>query len=373
MTPSARSCGPILLSLAILAGCGGDAASPTAPADPRANALNMRLLAHVDFMGLTAQTGVRGSGNWGYTGRNGRRFALTGTSVGLSIDEVTTPTQPRHMALIAAPASSWREVKTYGEFAYVTTEAVHGLDVVDLRDPDRPVKVQTWSETFASAHTVCVDDARGLLFVNGTRNAARADSGMRILSVADDPAHPREIGSFTSFYVHDCVVRGNRLYASAIFNGFLAVLDIADPAHPREITRFATGHRFTHNSWPTTDGRYLFTTDEVADAPLEGWDLADLLKPVKVSEYLGRAGTIPHNVLVDGQRLLVAHYLEGVHLLDIADPARPRLIGRYDTFPDEPAGVVFDGVWGAYIFPGSDLIVASDMTSGLFVLQYTGR
>jgi choice-of-anchor B domain-containing protein len=372
VTPPVRRFLPTALALALLA-CGGDPTSPTPPADPRANALDMRLLAHVDLAALTGQPGQSGSGNWGYTSPNGRRFALTGTSVGLSIDEVTTPTQPRHVALVSAPASSWREVKTYGEFAYVTTEAVHGLDVVDLRDVDHPVKVQTWSETFASAHTVCVDEARGLLFVNGTRTAARADSGMRILSVAEDPAHPREVGSFTPFYVHDCVVQGTRLYASAIYGGFLAVLDIADPARPREITRFATGHRFTHNSWPTVDGRYLFTTDEVADAPLEGWDISDVLRPVKVSEYLGRPGTIPHNVVVDGQRLLVAHYVEGVHLLDIADPARPRLIGRYDTLPDETPGVVFDGVWGAYIFPGSDVIVASDITGGLFVLQYTGR
>jgi choice-of-anchor B domain-containing protein len=376
--------------LCFLAACGGDSSSPAAPDTPAsANAVSMRLLAQLDLGALTGQAAsachpghcdgagdagvARGSGNWGYTSRSGRRVALTGTSLGLSIDEVTTPTRPRHRALIGAPASSWREVKTYGDFAYVTTEAVHGLDVVDLRDLDHPVKVQTWSETFASAHTLCVDEARGLLFVNGTRTASHADSGMRVLSVSEDPAHPREIGAFTSFYVHDCVVRGNTLYASAIYGGFLAVLDISDPARPRETTRFSTGRRFTHNSWPTFDGRYLFTTDEVAGAPLEGWDITDLQRPTKVSEYLGKTSTAPHNVLVDGNRLLVAHYLDGVHLLDIADPARPRLLGRYDTFPDDPAGVVFDGVWAAYIFPGTNLIVASDISNGLFVLEYTGR
>jgi choice-of-anchor B domain-containing protein len=338
--------------------------------------LDLRLRGHLDLAALTAEAGgsdVRhGSGNWGYTAADGRRFALTGTSAGTSIDEVTDPRRPRHITLIPGPESQWREVKTYARFAYVTTEASHGLDVIDLRSPDRPVKAQTWSDTFLSAHTLCVDAARGLLFVNGTRDARRISTGVRVLSVADDPARPREIGSFSDFYVHDCMVRGTTLYASAINDGFLAVLDIADPTRIREVTRFFTGRRFTHNSWPTEDGRFLFTTDERPDAPVEGWDITTVTRPVKVSEFIGLPGTIPHNVMIDGTRLLVAHYTDGVHLLDVSDPHTPRPLGHYDTFTSESPGQFFDGVWGAYIFPGSNLIVASDISNGLFVLEYAG-
>lgn len=383
----------VFVAAALCAACGGDSGEsgkPVGPASPQdaatGDALNMRLLGRLDLPTITNAASAlchpdhcaenagaaRGAGNWGYTSPGGRRFALTGTSFGLSIDEVTEPSRPRHVALISGPESAWREVKTFREFAYVTTEANHGLDIVDLRTPDRPVKAGTFSETFTSAHTACIDEARGLLFANGTRNASRADTGMRVLSLAD-PLQPREVGSFRSFYIHDCVVRGTTLYAASIYEGFLAILDISDPADVREVSRFNTGRRFTHNAWPTADGRFLFTTDERPDAPLEGWDIRDVMRPVKVSEYLGKAGTIPHNVVVDGTRLLVAHYTDGVHLLDVADPARPRLIGRYDTFTTETPGDYFNGVWGAYIFPGTNLIVASDMSNGLFVLQYTGQ
>jgi hypothetical protein len=71
--------------------------------------------------------------------------------------------------------------------------------------------------------------------------------------------------------------------------------------------------------------------------------------------------------MVDGTRLLIAHYTDGVHLVDVANPTQPRLIAKYDTYPGE-APPPFAGAWGAYIFPGSDLIVASDMQGGLFVL-----
>ena len=33
-------------------------------------------------------------------------------------------------------------------------------------------------------------------------------------------------------------------------------------------------------------------------------------------------------------------------------------------------GTFVAGVWGAYVFPGSDLIVASEMEAGLFVLHW---
>jgi hypothetical protein len=59
-----------------------------------------------------------------------------------------------------------------------------------------------------------------------------------------------------------------------------------------------------------------------------------------------------------------------VHLLDIADPAQPRRLGFLDT--ETTATQFLAGCWGAYIFPRSNLIVASDIQGGLFVIGYTG-
>jgi len=320
--------------------------------------------AHDEPLAVTGPGGVNAAGNWGYTSPAGRRFALTGTSAGLSIVEVTDPRRPRRVALVPGGVSQWREVRSYREYVYAVTEARTGLDIVDMRDPDRPVKVRTWSETFTSAHTLWIDAERGLLFANGTSN------GLRVLDLEPDPESPRDVGGFDEFYIHDSYSRGDVLYAAAIYGGFLALLDVGDPGRIREITRFATGGRFTHNAWLTRDGRYVFTTDERANRPLEGWDIADPLAPRKVAEYIARPGGIPHNVMVDGDRLLVAHYTDGVRLLDVGDPESPRVLGYYDTYPGTAEG--FAGAWGAYIFPGSDLIVASDISGGLFVIQYTG-
>jgi choice-of-anchor B domain-containing protein len=374
-------------ALLLIASCGSDPNSspnqpvtPSGPTHVTASGLpspyNMVLEAHLDLgtLGATAQAlhdapaegsaRASGAGCWGYTAPDGRRFALMGTSSGLAVADVSDPQKSRFVALIPGAQSAWREVRTFRTYAYVSTEAKTGLDIIDLKDPDRPRKVRTWNTTFTSAHTVWIDEGRGLLFANGT------SSGMHVLDLLPDPEEPREVGVFRGFYIHDSYSRGNTLYASAIYDGFLALLDVGDPGNIREITRFATGSTFTHNAWLSRDGRYVFTTDEVRGAPAQAWDLADPKKPQLVSDYLARPGSIPHNVLVDGDRLVIAHYTEGVHMLDVRDPTRPRVLGFYDTFDGVLEG--FHGTWGAYIFPNSNLLLASDIEGGLFVVRYTG-
>ena len=375
----------VVFAAAVLSGCGDSGTDPSAvtpsPSPATGNSANMVLLSHVDLATLSlpaagdearalSAAATSAAGNYGYTSPDGRRFALTGLNDGTSIVEVTDPRNPRRVAHVPGASSSWREVRTYREYVYVTTEARTGLDIIDMRDPARPRKVQTWSQTFASAHSLWIDTDRGILYAHGTRDAAGAVTGMQVLALEPDPENPRPIGSFHDYYIHDSYGRGNVLYAAAINTGFLALLDVSDPARSREITRFATGGRFTHNAWLTGDGRYLFTTDEVSGRPLEGWDLRDPMAPRKVSEYIGAPGSIPHNVMIDGNRMVVSHYTEGVHLLDVSNPEQPRVLGFYDTYPGGPGG--FNGAWGAYIFPGSNLVVVSDINGGLFVVEYTG-
>jgi choice-of-anchor B domain-containing protein len=367
--------------LGLTAGCGSNGSSPSPiptptppPAQIDVGQLNMELLARVDVAALTGGAGTRCAGNWGYTAPDGRRFALTTTNLGLSIVEVTDPRHPRTIGLIAGPDNLIREVKTYRQYAYVTSEADgHGIDIIDLGDPDRPVKVQTWRGEFSNAHTLWIDTRQGLMFVNGASNRPSGDvAGMYIVDLERNPRNPRTIGKYDQrnggYYIHDSYLRGNLLFGAAIFDGVVALFDVGDPAGIRRIGQFNTGCRFTHNAWPTDDGRYLFTTDERPNCPVETWDLQAAGGPVKVSQFIATEFGTPHNVLVDGSRLLVAHYSEGVHLLDITDPTNLRVLGRYDTTPDNRSV----GCWSAYPFPDSNLIVASDIDGGLFVLGYTG-
>jgi hypothetical protein len=88
----------------------GEVASPSPATSPAGGAVNMTLFAHVDLVTMTSvvhehhdepfavEGATSAAGNWGYTSRDGRRFALTGTSAGLSIVEVSDPRKPRPVA-----------------------------------------------------------------------------------------------------------------------------------------------------------------------------------------------------------------------------------------------------------------------------------
>src|SRR4051812_7878676 len=74
---------------------------------------------------------------WGYVDSLGNEYALVGASGGLSIVNVTNPTSPVEIAQMPlanpfSPQNSWREVETWGKYAYVTTEAGGGLQIIDL-------------------------------------------------------------------------------------------------------------------------------------------------------------------------------------------------------------------------------------------------
>ena len=82
---------------------------PAPASAPGATSLNMVLRAQMNLAALGASGG---SGNWGYTSPGGRRLALVGTSVGLSVVDVTNPASPRLTGTITGGSSAWREVKT---------------------------------------------------------------------------------------------------------------------------------------------------------------------------------------------------------------------------------------------------------------------
>ena len=61
-------------------------------------------------------------------------YALVGLVDGFSCVNVSNPANPVEEFFIADLSSTWRDVKTWGNYAYVTTEANAGLLIVDLND-----------------------------------------------------------------------------------------------------------------------------------------------------------------------------------------------------------------------------------------------
>ena len=67
-----------------------------------------------------------------YKDSQGNEYALVGWEQGLKIVDVTNPDAIVDKINIAGVQSMWREVKTRGDYAYVTTEGGDGLQIINL-------------------------------------------------------------------------------------------------------------------------------------------------------------------------------------------------------------------------------------------------
>ncbi len=307
---------------------------------------------------------------WGYADGSSE-YALVGTVTGFSVVDVTNPSNPIELFFIEGSSSTWRDIKTWGKYAYVTTEAEDGLLIVDLSDLSGQTYVYT-QEFFLTSHNIYIDE-NGYAYIFG---ADTGNGGAIILDLTIDPMNPTIAGIFDDYYLHDGMVRGDTLWGSAIYAGVFSVIDVSDKSNPSIMSSFPTSCQFTHNAWISDDNNYLFTTDETSGCYIGSYDVSDIYNIQEidlVQEWTGdgaygqQEDVIPHNTHVFGDYLVTSYYTSGVTIIDASDPFNLIEVAYYDTSPS--SGGSFDGCWGAYPYLPSGLILATDQQEGLFVLH----
>jgi hypothetical protein len=83
-----------------------------------------------------------------------------------------------------------------------------------------------------------------------------------------------------------------------------------------------------------------------------------------------------HNTEVLGNRAYSAWYSNGIIAIDVSDPTNPTRVGQF--VPDtnkrhaNSLGVGPAEVWGVAIDPQTGIVYASDMRTGLWIVQPTG-
>lgn len=331
--------------------------------------LNMTLFDQVPYpQGLSSL--------WGWTDPDdGTEYALVGTRTGLSIVSLADPQNVVEVGFIPDNNSSWREVKAWGQYAYLVTESTSppsGVLIVDLHDAPNSFTATHWLPnipglgTLNRGHTLWIDES-GYLYINGSNLNG---GGVIIADLNPDPLNPTYVGKGPSEYVHDCYSRGNFLFNSNIYEGHFSAFDITDKANPVLLATQQTPANFTHNTWLNDAGDVLFTTDEVSDAPVTSYDISNLDNIVELDQFqsistMGQ-NVIPHNVHVWNNWVITAYYTNGCIIIDGARPSNLIEVGNFDTFI---GGSGFNGVWGVFPYFASGIVIASDMTNGLFVFD----
>jgi choice-of-anchor B domain-containing protein len=330
--------------------------------------LNMSQLGYLDIVGVHNSDA---SDIWGYVDNDGNEYAIIGLHDGTSIIDVTDPTNPFEVFYEPGMNSIWRDIKTFGHYAYVTTEAQNGLLIIDLSPLPGSTNLTTNYYTgpvgnaWQSAHNLYIDEF-GFCYIFG---ANRGEGGTIMLDLNSDPMNPIEVGTQDSYYTHDGVVRNNKLYQAHILNGFFTIYDISDKQNPVFLGQRNTPGNFSHNVWFSDDDNYLYTTDEISNGFLGEYDISDPAN-IQFSDKIQSSpgmGVIPHNVHFINDYIVTSYYRDGVTIHDVGNKGNMVEVGNFDTSPSF-SGNGFNGCWGVYPWLPSGNIIASDIENGLFIL-----
>ena len=299
---------------------------------------------------------------WGYTAPNGDEYALLGSTTGTVVIDITNPSTPIERGWFPWGSSTWRDIRTYGTYAYVVTEATAGFQVIDLSNPNSPTVAGVFGNSITTnAHNVCIDVAAAKLYLVGT------NVGVPVWDLSANPANPTYLGQASTTGFHDLCVENGYAYASHIGGGVLRIMDASTPLPYSVLSNTPTPNTFTHNAWPNAAGDLIVTTDERAGGVIKLFDITNKSNPIGLGQFTPNPASIPHNAFIVGDLCHVSWYTEGYRCIDISDPSNPVEIASYDTWPGTSGG--FNGCWGCYPFLPSGNILASDRSTGLYIVR----
>ena len=326
---------------------------------------NLQLRATMEFPGQTL------ANISGYA-QAGREYALVGGSKGLIIVDITNPDVPVKVTQLPGPDNLWKEIKTYDHYAYVTSEGGRGVQIVDLSAlPSANVDWHYFSgigqfpvatDSLDRIHALHIDITKGFLYLYGGNMYGGA---ARVFDLKADPYNPSFVGKFDQLgYIHDGYADNDTLYACHINSGLLSITDMTDKANPQLLGTVQTPGKFTHNAWLLDDHRYILTTDETPPSFVTSYDISDptdIKELDRVSPNNG-TGSIGHNVHVRDDWAITSWYTDGVIIIDAHKPDNLVIVGRYDTWAPPLEGTqYFEGCWGAYPFFPSGTLITSDI------------
>ncbi len=235
-------------------------------------------------------------------------------SKGFSVLDVTDPRNPKTVAYVAAPPNTWNiHLQTFGDL----------LLVINAKDMFASPEFQDEKNYYKGALGEKVGTAAA---ASTTRDWT---AGLAVYDIAN-PAAPRQIGFMPveGGGIHRIWYVGGRwAYVSALLDGFtdyiFMTIDMSDPAHPREA------------------GRVWLPGMNTAAGEVATWPATS------------RFGL--HHATVSGDTAYGAWRDAGLVVIDVADPAAPKLKLHRNWSP--PFG---GGTHNCLALPDRDLLVVLD-------------
>lgn len=361
-----------------------------------------------------------------------KEYALVGLSDGISIVDVTFPTEPVVMAKLLdnnsagkqatatqrfpwlfnhdeddgfKEASIWRDMKVYQNTLYVVSEEENsGLQVFDLtrirdiQSPPEMLKEDFRYRKFGNAHNIAINEETGYAYVVGSTSGETCAErgGLHMISLTENPLNPQyagcyfeeEAGGWTiNGYIHDtqCVIyegpdskhSGREICFSSSETTF-TITDVDDKGNPFTIFNSTyDGNTYSHQGWLSEDHRYFFMNDELDEFTTGNntktyvWDVRNLESAEMIGFYEHPTQAVDHNLYIKNDFMYQANYAAGLRVLDVSNPLPEAIqeIGFFNTTPNNNRAE-FEGSWSVYPWLSGDKVIVSDIRNGLFILKF---
>jgi choice-of-anchor B domain-containing protein len=305
---------------------------------------------------------------WGYSGRDGKEYALVGASKGIVIVDISNPDLPQQIIQIPGPDNLWKEIKTYSNYAYIVSEGGQGIQIVNLDSlpsANLPSHFYRGDGVIANQlnkiHALHIDKTKGFLYAWGGN---LFNGGAKIFDLKQDPWNPVYVGKFDNLgYIHDGFVDNDTMYSGHIYAGQFAMVNMANKNAPELLATQPTPGAFTHNTWPSDDRRTIFTTDEVNNSFLTAFDVSDPTDIKELDRIQSNPGSnsMVHNTYIHKNWALTSWYKDGFTIVDVTRPDNLVQVGNYDTYSGTGGGS--SGCWGVYPYFKSGTVIASNINA----------
>ncbi len=343
---------------------------------------------------LSQPTNIGATDIWGWTDPDtGIEYAIIFLGGQTTFFDLSDPTAPVEVGRLSATAG--KDARVYDNHLFVVDDGgLPGMLVFDLtrlRDvanPPATFEVDAVYDGISRAHNLALDPESGFAFP--VLPGSTLCSGELHMVDVRDPMNPTFAGCYDrprlgGFHDAHCITydgpdadyTGREVcFGSAGSDGILDIVDITDKSSPASISEAPYPNpAYTHQGWLTEDSRYFLLNDEFDEGSFGintrtiVFDVSDLDEPEFAFAYLAETSSTDHNLFVKGDYMYQANYGAGFRMLDLSDIDNEIIteVAFFDTSPPGQNGAL----WGVYPFFESGIVIASDMSRGLFVFQPT--
>jgi hypothetical protein len=248
----------------------------------------------------------------------GAAFVADGASGRWSVVALADAANPQQIAQIATPIGNTYSSAIVNDRVYVT-EGNDKIAIIDIGDPRQPRRVGRFATAAKCAEAIVAVD--NTLYVAGY-------GGLQVFDISNPNApEPRGLGG--TQYV-DIAVADGYAYLSALAG--LAIWDVRDPLAPNFVSFLSIPGQGV--ALAVAGKRVYFASDVPRDKVLHVVDVADPSAPRIIGSFdapFENSQLSAEDVAVQGTMVYLAASTAGLAVLDASDPANIRWVGQYDV------------------------------------------